>query len=636
MFKNSKIKNKLIFLSTIVTVCIMFSSGLMIFRVVTINSRKEMRREMTSLADVVSLQIDNYIEAVIQNYLRGRVASVYDMMEYYYSMTLKGEMSEEEAKQKIQDLILEIKIADTGYMYAIDSNGLVKIHPKISLVNTDISNYDFIQEQLKIKKGYLSYKWKNPDEKEEKYKVIYMMKFEPWDLIVSASSYEDEFFKLIDLSKLKEFLLSIKIGQTGYPYLVDGNGIVKVHPWLEGVNIVKDYTDSKGNYVFKKLLDGDEGSFSYSWIEQDGEVRFKILNYKKLRLIDWVIGVSTYEDEFLTLRNKINFIILVSTVIGLISFIISFYIIGDMLSVPIKATIIRARKLADLNLDIDFDEKNEKRQDEIGMLENSFKLLIGNLNKIVKEMKERAEKITISVEDLEKNNEDLANSSHNQVLELEKTVFTIGGINSIIGNHLDKTLELGEKMNDTENKAAVLSEISKVLRRHIYEIKESSIQISSILNILNEISFQTNILALNAAVEAANSDRDNKGFEAITSEIRTLSKKSKEAANEIENIIDNNHAKILEGESLVESVSKELEKIMLSIKSTNSEVQELAFGANAQQQGIEEINGAVSELNEIAQLNFGISKESAQIAENLNIEYFKLLEIIKMFKEKKL
>ena len=173
----------------------------------------------------------------------------------------------------------------------------------------------------------------------------------------------------------------------------------------------------------------------------------------------------------------------------------------------------------------------------------------------------------------------------------------------------------------------MISEISDTLKEYMEEIKSSSNKVSLILEILDDLSFQTNILALNAAVEASRAGTQGKGFSVITNEIRNLSRKSTEASKEISSLIKESHLKIIGGEALIEAVIIDLEGILEQIKNTNDDAQEIASGADEHKKGIDLISIAISELNDITQTNAGIAEETSEVAENLNVEYLKLLEL---------
>jgi hypothetical protein len=124
-------------------------------------------------------------------------------------------------------------------VYCLDSAGTVVVHPQSGLINSNVGRYRFVSRQIKSKEGYIEYEWQDPSESKEGYfeyewknpgetkrlpKALYMVYFEPWDWIISASSYRNEFYKLINVEDFRKSVLSLKFRETGYSYIIDSTG----------------------------------------------------------------------------------------------------------------------------------------------------------------------------------------------------------------------------------------------------------------------------------------------------------------------------------------------------------------------------------------------------------------------------
>lgn len=140
----------------------------------------------------------------------------------------------DETKNRTRDVMLSQTIGKTGYIYSIDSHGVILIHPESALIQKDLSGYSFIADQKIRKDGYLEYNWKNPAETQPRPKALYMTYFEPWDWIISVSSYRNEFKELVNVDDFRDSILSLVFGQTGYSYVLDieGNLIEVFNKWL--------------------------------------------------------------------------------------------------------------------------------------------------------------------------------------------------------------------------------------------------------------------------------------------------------------------------------------------------------------------------------------------------------------------
>ncbi|MBF0211055.1 MAG: cache domain-containing protein, partial [Desulfamplus sp.] len=296
------------------------------------------------LCDITEITLNlakSTVDAAIRNYLRGIAEKNKDAVnELYnqYRMSLVSDGSnkvfnyrgsiinngrnmflfETEAKNLARDLLLSQKIGKTGYIYCINSNGIVKVHPKLPY-NHDAFHFDFVREQTIQKKGYIEYDWKNPGEINERPKVLYMEYFEPWDWIISVSSYRSEFLSLVDIKQLKERILSIKIGETGYVAVMNSKADILIHPFLEGTNVM-DSKDSSGRYFIKEIAEKKSGEIIYPW-QNKGESRSreKISIFKYYPEMDWIILAGVYVDELYVEAQNLKHKLQITTIFVLIA-----------------------------------------------------------------------------------------------------------------------------------------------------------------------------------------------------------------------------------------------------------------------------------------------------------------------------
>ena len=148
-------------------------------------------------------------------------------------------------------------------------------------------------------------------------------------------------------------------------------------------------------------------------------------------------------------------------------------------------------------------------------------------------------------------------------------------------------------------------------------IEESSTQISKIIAVIDDIAFQTNLLALNAGVEAARAGDAGRGFAVVASEVRALAQRASDAAREIKALIDKSSGHVSNGVSLVDRAGDELKKIIEGVATISTHVVEIARGTSEQFSSLEEINGAISQLDQVTQHNAAMVEETAAAGTNL-------------------
>jgi methyl-accepting chemotaxis protein len=148
-------------------------------------------------------------------------------------------------------------------------------------------------------------------------------------------------------------------------------------------------------------------------------------------------------------------------------------------------------------------------------------------------------------------------------------------------------------------------------------IEESSRKISDIIGVIDEIARQTNLLALNAAVEAARAGEAGRGFAVVASEVRSLAQRSSQAAKDIKDLITNSNSQVKNGVDLVNKAGAALTEIVESIKKVASVVSEIAAASAEQATGIEQVNRALTQMDEVTQQNSALVEENAATAKTL-------------------
>ncbi|HWK54783.1 MAG TPA: methyl-accepting chemotaxis protein, partial [Hyphomicrobiales bacterium] len=163
------------------------------------------------------------------------------------------------------------------------------------------------------------------------------------------------------------------------------------------------------------------------------------------------------------------------------------------------------------------------------------------------------------------------------------------------------------------------------------DINNSSKQISNIIGVIDEISFQTNLLALNAAVEAARAGEQGRGFAVVADEVRKLAAHSAGAAKEIKELIDHSNRQVERGTSLVNKSGDALNAIVNAIKRVNTIIAEISAASQEQAEGIEQVNASISNMDEGTQQNAAMVEKVTLSINTMSDEVQNLNEMIRFF-----
>lgn len=295
------------------------------------NLQKSAKKNLKKTVDSMYLATQELLNTAIENYLRGITDRNLDLVRQYYFAWQRGEMTEREAKNAIQHHADSQKIGESGYIVAVgerDDTLWLDIHPFMR--NVDCGDTQGCQQWAERRNGYLEYPWQNPKDNSFRTKVAYLTEFKPWNWIVGATSYKDEFTGLVKISDLKRLLSRAKIFENGYFFVFDQDLKVLIHPEIEGQTV-------EDTGIRAKLRDISEGYLAYKWknpSEAFAAEKFAYVRY--LKDFDWYLNGTGYVAEINApiAQLKIYTAIAVTIVALVLSFIIIFF--SRSLTLPLK------------------------------------------------------------------------------------------------------------------------------------------------------------------------------------------------------------------------------------------------------------------------------------------------------------
>ena len=331
---NLNIRSKLLLGYITAFILLLTIVGIILYPVMRRTIEANVESELNNTTRTILSMVRTAADASVKNYLRAVAEKNKEIVEQSYKLYQEGKMTEAAARKRARDILLSQTIGKTGYIYCVNSKGVASIHRSPGVENHNWSHFQFVQEQIKRKEGYLEYDWKNPGESKAKPKALYMAYFKPWDWIISASSYRDEFNQLVNINNFRDSILSIRFGKTGYPYIIDSKGNVIVHPVLTGN--VYDVRDSAGRQFVREMCKEKNGKIIYTWRNPDEkDFREKLVIFNYIPEFDWIVVSSSYVEEFYEPLNHIRYIIVAVFIVSLfflflLTFLYSSYIVRNL------------------------------------------------------------------------------------------------------------------------------------------------------------------------------------------------------------------------------------------------------------------------------------------------------------------
>jgi len=219
---------------------------------------------------------------------------------------------------------------------------------------------------------------------------------------------------------------------------------------------------------------------------------------------------------------------------------------------------------------------------------------------------------------------DLASRTEEQASALQQTAASMQQLSSTVTQNADNAREADTLARTSSEVAKKGGEVMQDVVKTMDEISTNSQKVSEIVAVIDSIAFQTNILALNAAVEAARAGEQGKGFSVVASEVRNLASRSAQAAKEVKALIDQATDKVQRGHTLVEEAGHTMGDIVESINKVTTIMGEIASASNEQASGIDQINQAVSQMDDVMQRNAGLVQKSSVTAQSLRTKALSL------------
>jgi methyl-accepting chemotaxis protein-2 (aspartate sensor receptor) len=271
-------------------------------------------------------------------------------------------------------------------------------------------------------------------------------------------------------------------------------------------------------------------------------------------------------------------------------------------------------------------------RNEITVLYAGFKRMQESLIRTVTSVRRGVEEIDTGSKEIASGNTDLSSRTEQQAASLEETAASMQELASTVKQNAESARQANQ-LAASASEVAVRggTAVSEVIGT-MQAISTSSHKISEIVSVIDGIAFQTNILALNAAVEAARAGEQGKGFAVVAGEVRNLAQRSAQAAKEIKLLIEDSVGKVTMGSGQVERAGATMQEIVASVKRVTDIMGEISAASEEQARGIDQVNRAVTQMDETTQQNAALVEQAAAAASSLQDQSGKLAEAVAIFK----
>ena len=417
----------------------------------------------------------------------------------------------------------------------------------------------------------------------------------------------------VSLATLSEKIVSRKIGEKGYAFMINKNGDLIAHP---DQAMIENNFDLGKVFDVQQVLETGQGHLEY---KHEGD--FKLASYVEVPTIDGAIFAQAPFEEVYQARSKIRTsIIIFSVIIIVILSLLIYYINKKYLLKPIKIMADEITQVAAGDLTI---ETKINRDDELGKLEKALANMIDNLREVVVNLSD-------NIEDLSAYSQQLSASAQQGNATIETTNDLIedmsSGIQQISASAQEVTsfaqesstqTDLGrEKIEKTVNNIKEINHSVDETVNIINDLDETSEEIGQIVELITNIAEQTNLLALNAAIEAARAGEHGQGFAVVAEEIRELAEDTSDATDKISGLINKTQEKSETGLKAIKDVKSKAEagqKIAQETDQVFTQIEEAADETSGQ------IEQTASAAQDLAQNSDHIS-EAAEDIENMSTE----------------
>lgn len=496
---------------------------------------------------------------------------------------------------------------------------------------------------------------------------------------ITNGNYEGVIYGGIDYDVFSDLISDIVLGKDGYAFIVDKDGVIIAHPNAELVENFTNYpkiAEQESEFrdiadVITKMSNGDSGAQYYNYLGDKKYIAYVPIGGPE----GWSLGITMNRNEVLGGFYSTLGLVAVLTILSIVVGIIIMGIIAKRIAVPIRTITSQIARLAEGDLSTDIDLISSK--DETGILsgalkrtveelnlyvgditsvlerisnndiasstdidyvgdfapiKHSLETIVSSLNSTFRDIHEVANQVSDGSAELSFGAQNLSQSSTEQAATVQELAASINSVSDQINSNASSAAQAASRASEAMSEVDDSNSHMRRMLDSMAQINASSSEIANIIQVIDDIAFQTNILALNAAVEAARAGEAGRGFAVVAEEVRNLAARSAEAARSTNDLIANSIESVESGIEIANLTADSLSRVVEGVEQVNSLIDEISFASSEQAEAITQITQGIDQISSVVHNNSATSEESAASSEQLSSQAEMLKEMLNRFK----
>jgi methyl-accepting chemotaxis protein len=428
------------------------------------------------------------------------------------------------------------------------------------------------------------------------------------------------------LDNVVKAVIAIKPTPHSFAFLLDGKGQIIAHPnqalTMKPVSSLNPALTPQKLAAMAHAVQNDPVQF---------DARDAMLHVETIAGTDWLLVIVLDSSEA---TQALTSLLSISAVTALLVMALA----ALLLTVLVARALRRLQTARDAMEDIASGDGDLTRRldqsgtDELAQIGSAFNRFIAKIGAMLIEIRAASDMVKVASQEIASGNLDLSARTEQQAGALEETAASMEELTSTVKQAEDNVhqanLLASSASQMTQKGGAVVAQVIVTMGA----IDASSKKIVDIISVIDGIAFQTNILALNAAVEAARAGEQGRGFAVVATEVRNLAQRCAAAAREIKTLIGDSVTSVEAGSILVSQAGSAMDDVAIGITKVTDIMREIALAGREQRVGIEQINQAVAQMDQVTQQNAALVEQAAAAADSLQDQATSLNQIISVFK----